>query len=74
MATIEEASSSPIEDSFQESLGETTISSRSSGGKATPEEPLSVRLDVELPELFLENVTAKIWVVATRLLKEQVGS
>jgi hypothetical protein len=34
--------------------------------------PVSHRLDLELKELFAENVVAKIWNVALRLLKEQV--
>lgn len=36
------------------------------------EPPIPVRLDIELKELFAENVAAKLFIVAKRLLKEQV--
>jgi hypothetical protein len=71
MAT-EEGSSSPIEGSFRDSLSRTTLSSRNSGGKPTSEERMTSRLDIDLAELFSANVAAKMWAVATRLLKEQV--
>lgn len=69
MAAIE-VSSSPIESSLEESLGRTTPSLES--WKVTPDEITRSRLDIELVELFSENVAAKIWDVASRLLKQQV--
>jgi hypothetical protein len=35
--------------------------------------PAPIEIEAELRELFSENVSAKIWAVADRLLKEQVG-
>lgn len=69
MATIEMLSS-PTESSLEESLERTTVSPESE--KATPESTSRSRLDIELAELFSENVAAKIWDVASRLLKQQV--
>ena len=40
--------------------------------KKEPNIIVSRRLDLELKALFAENVVAKIWNVALRLLKEQV--
>jgi hypothetical protein len=64
-------SSSPVEGQFDAALSTTTLSSQDVAVK-TPEDFVPPRLDLDLKELYAENVAAKMWRVAVRLLKEQV--
>ena len=64
-------SSSPVEGQFDAALSTTTLSSQDATVK-TPEDFVPPRLDLDLKELYAENVAAKIWRAAVRLLKEQV--
>jgi len=70
-APLEDPSSSPNEGPFDAALSTTTISSQDSVIK-TPDDAVPPRLDLDLKELYAENVAAKMWGVAVRLLKEQV--
>ena len=64
-------SSSPVEGQLDAALSTTTLSSQDATVK-TPEDFVPPRLDLDLKELYAENVAAKMWKVAVRLLKEQV--
>src|ERR1700685_2301287 len=64
-------SSSPVEGQFDAALSTTTLSSQDATVK-TPEDFAPRRLDLDLKELYAENVAAKMWKVAVRLRKEQV--
>lgn len=66
---IQEGSSSSIEDNLGDTTSISTVSSRFASPKGS-----NVRegLHKELAELFSENVAAKIWRVAEKLLKSLV--
>ena len=71
MSPSRDAANSPFDEQYDESSSRTTISSNGAKERSL-KEFIPPRLDMEMKELFAENVAAKIWRVAQQLSKDQV--
>lgn len=73
MASRKEAVASTVEVTSGV-FNEEKITLNGAVGNKTSKKPIPARLDLELEDLFAENVVAKIWNVAVNLFKKQVLS